>query len=92
MNPPIPTPSFEVCPACSQPTAAQFFRSVGKQRLCVLCAKRADRAEVDSRAQIEDHRLHGGAGWLWRHIAYTVYATVGGLALRLIILHFLRSH
>ena len=50
------------------------------------------KAEADVKADIEDHRLHGGLGWLWKHIAYTAYASVGGLVLRYLIKSYLVTH
>ena len=91
MTPPQVPASFEVCPSCSQRTASQFFRVVRKTRLCLLCAQRAEKGDACVRAQIEDRRLHGGSGWLWQHILYVVYATIGGTLLRLGILHLLHS-
>ena len=85
MSSPESAPALEVCPNCGQKTAAAFFTTTGKRRICVLCADRARKTDADVKADIEDHRLHGGHGWLWKHIAYTAYASVGGLVLRYLI-------
>jgi hypothetical protein len=79
--PESPNP-FEICSSCGQRTAAQFFRTVNKVKLCVLCAQRADDAEASLRGLVEDHRLHGGMGWLWKHIAYVAYVTIGWIIVR----------
>jgi hypothetical protein len=85
-------PALETCANCAQKTASAFFTTVKKRRLCVLCADRAMKAEAAVKADIEDHRLHGGLGWLWKHIAYTAYASVGGLVLRYLIKSYLLTH
>jgi hypothetical protein len=50
------------------------------------------KAEAAAKADIEDHRLNGGLGWLWKHIAYTAYASVGGLVLRYLIKSHFQTH
>ena len=92
MSSPASTPAFEICPHCAQKTATEFFRTVKKRRLCVLCADRAAKADADAKAAIEDHRQHGGLGWLWKHIAYTAYASVGGLVIRYLVRSYLHAH
>jgi sarcosine oxidase delta subunit len=73
------------CPKCGQQTAPQFFRTVGKKQLCVLCAQRSDEADKAFKELIEDRKLHGGYGWLWKHIAWVVAAFLGYLFFRGII-------
>jgi hypothetical protein len=92
MSSPESAPAFEICPNCAQKTSAEFFRTVKKRRVCVLCADRATKADAAAQADIEDHRLHGGLGWLWKHIAYTAYASVGGLVLRYVIRSYFHAH
>jgi hypothetical protein len=79
------------CPKCGQQTAPQFFRTVGKKQLCVLCAQRSDEADHAFRDAIEDHKLHGGYGWLWKHIAWVITVFVGYLFLRGFIAGLIRS-
>jgi len=50
------------------------------------------KAEAAAKADIEDHRLNGGLGWLWKHIAYTAYVSVGGLVLRYLIKSHFQTH
>lgn len=88
MGSPEAAPALEICPLCAQKTAGEFFRTVNKRRICVLCADRTSKANAAAQAAIEDHRLHGGLGWLWKHVAYTAYASVGGLVLR----YFIRNY
>lgn len=92
MSSPESASTFEICPNCEQKTAAEFFRTVRKRRLCVLCADRATKADAAAKADIDDHRLHGGLGWLWKHIAYTAYASVGGLVLRYLLRSYFHAH
>ena len=80
--------AMEVCPSCEQQTASHLFRDVNKKRLCLLCAKRAEDTVASHRALAEDHRMHGGLGWLWKHVAYTAFAAVGYAIVRHVILHF----
>jgi hypothetical protein len=43
------------------------------------------------RAYIEDRRLHGGLGWLWKSIACTAGTMIAGFIVRyLIISHLYR--
>jgi hypothetical protein len=49
-------------------------------------------AKAAAKADIEDHRLNGGLGWLWKHIAYLAYVSVGGVALRYLIKSYLSTH
>ena len=65
------------CPKCGQQTASQFFRKVGKKQLCLLCAQRSDDADKALRDATEDHKLHGGYGWLWKHIAWVIGGFIG---------------
>ena len=92
MTSPQSDPALEICPNCGQKTASEFFRMVKKRRICALCADRAMKADAAAKADIEDHRLHGGLGWLWKHIAYTAYASVGGLVLRYLIRSYFHAH
>jgi hypothetical protein len=85
-------PALEICENCAQKTASEFFRTVKKRRICALCADRAMKAEAAVKADIEDHRINGGMGWLWKHIAYTAYASVGGLVLRYLIKSHFQTH
>jgi hypothetical protein len=71
MSSPESTNGFEVCPGCSQRTASDFFRTVKKKRLCCLCAQRSEADDASIRAHIEDQRVHGGLGWLWKSMAAT---------------------
>lgn len=50
------------------------------------------KAEAAAKADIEDHRLNGGLGWLWKHITYLAYVSVGGVALRYLIKSYLSTH
>ena len=79
------------CPKCGQQTAPQFFRTVGKKQLCVLCAQRSEEADKALRDSIEDRKLHGGFGWLWKHIAWVVAGVIAYWFLRGIIGDVLRS-
>ena len=63
------------CPKCGQQTAPQFFKTVGKQQLCVLCAQRSDETDKALKDAIDDSKLHGSYGWLWKHIAAVAAAT-----------------
>jgi hypothetical protein len=92
MSSPQSTSTLESCPSCGQKTAGEFFRTVNKRLICVLCADRTTKAEAAAKADIEDHRLHGGLGWLWKHIAYVAYASVGGLVARYLIRSLLHGH
>ena len=92
MSSPESAPTFEICPNCAQKTATEFFKTVKKRRVCVLCADRATKADTAAKADIEDYRLHGGLGWLWKHVAYTAYASVGGLVLRYLIRSYFQTH
>ena len=85
-------PVLETCATCGQKTATAFVRTVKKRRICALCADRAIKADADVKADIEDHRLHGGLGWLWKHIAYTAYVSVGGMVLRYLIKSYFVTH
>ena len=85
-------PTLEACPNCGQRTAAEFFRTIKKRRICVLCADRTAKADADAQADVEDHRLHGGLGWLWKHIAYVAYASVGSLVVRYLIRSYFHAH
>lgn len=71
-----------VCPKCGQQTASQFLRTVGKKQLCVLCARRAEEADKALKDATEDYKLHGGLGWLWKHIAGVIAGVIGYLHLR----------
>lgn len=79
------------CPKCGQQTAPQFFKTVGKQQLCVLCAQRSDEADKALKDSIEDSKLHGGYGWLWKHIAAVAAATLAYLYFRTFIGGMMRS-
>lgn len=79
------------CPKCGQQTAPQFFRKVGAKQLCVLCAQRSDEADKALKDAIKDHKLHGGYGWLWKHVAWVVVCFVGYLLFRGIIGGLFRS-
>ena len=79
------------CPKCGQETAPQFFRQVGRKRLCVLCAQRSDEADKALKEAIEDDKLHGGYGWLWKHIAWVVVCLIAFLFFRGVIMGFLRG-
>ena len=92
MSSPDSAPALETCSVCAQKTAAEFFRTVKKGRICVLCADRAEKADADAKAAIEDHRQHGGHGWLWKHVAYTAYASVGGLVVRYLVWSYFHPH
>lgn len=85
-------PELEICANCGQKTASAFVKTVKKRRICALCAARALKTEAAAKADLEDHRLNGGLGWLWKHIAYTAYVSVGGLALRYLIKNYLATH
>ena len=65
------------CQKCGQPTASQFFRTVGKKQWCVLCAQRNEEADKALQDATEDYKLHGGLGWLWKHIAGVIAFTLG---------------
>ncbi len=84
-----PPAALEVCPTCGQGTAAHLFRIVDKKSLCLLCAKRTEDSVASLRAHVEDQRVHGGLGWLWKHFAYTAFAAVGYSIVKHLILHFL---
>ena len=92
MSSPASAPPLEICPQCAQTTAPEFFRTVKKRGICVLCADRTAKADTAAKAAVEDYRQHGGLGWLWKHIAYTAYANVGGLVIRFIIRTYLHAH
>ena len=79
------------CPKCGQQTAPQFFRNVGAKQLCVLCAQRSDEADKALKDATEDHKLHGGYGWLWKHIASVIAFFIGYLYLRGIVGGLIRS-
>ena len=79
------------CPKCGQQTAPQFFRKVGRQQLCVLCAQRTEQAEKSIKETIEDRKLHGGYGWLWKHIALVIVCFFAYLVFRGFIGGLLRS-
>jgi hypothetical protein len=85
-------PALEICANCAQETASAFFRTVKKRRICALCADRAMKTEAAVKADVEDHRLNGGLGWLWKHIAYIAYVSVGGIVLRYLIKSYLVTH
>lgn len=85
-------PALEICADCSQETASAFLTTIKKRRICALCADRALKTEAAVKADIEDHRLHGGLGWLWKHIAFTAYASVGGIVLRYLIKSYFPTH
>jgi hypothetical protein len=84
--------TYEICPSCSQRTASEYFRTVKKTRICNLCAQRADDSDASVRAQIEDHRYHGGLGWLWKFIAGVAAATIAGMVVRYFLISFLRRN
>jgi hypothetical protein len=67
------------------------LRKVGAKELCVLCAQRSAEADKALRDATADHKLHGGYGWLWKHIAWVIGCFVGYLYLRGIISSFVRS-
>ena len=92
MSPSESAAALETCPNCGQKTARAFIRTLKKRRICALCADRSMQAEAEAKADIEDHRLHGGLGWLWKHIAYTAYVSVGGLVLRYLIKSYFLAH
>jgi hypothetical protein len=92
MSPCESAPALEICANCGQKTASAFIRTVRKRRICALCADRARQAEAEAKADIDDHRLHGGLGWLWKHVAYTAYVSVGGLVLRYLIKSYFLAH
>ena len=79
------------CPNCGQQTAPQFFRKLGAKELCVLCVQRGQEANKALKEAIEDDKLHGGYGWLWKHIASVVGVVLGYLHLRGILAGFVRS-
>jgi Zn ribbon nucleic-acid-binding protein len=79
------------CPQCGQQTAPQFFRNVGTKQLCVLCAQRNAEADKALRDATEDQKIHGGYGWLWRHIAWVIGCFIGYVYLRGIIGALIRS-
>ena len=79
------------CPKCGQQTAPQFFRKVGKKELCVLCAQRSDEADKALKDATEDHKLHGGFGWLWKHIAWVIACFLGYFFFRGFIGSLIRS-
>lgn len=79
------------CPKCGQQTAPQFFKTVGKKQLCVLCAQRSDEANKALKESVEDSKLHGGYGWLWKHIAAVAGAVIGYLYFRTFIGDMMRS-
>jgi hypothetical protein len=85
-------PTFEICPRCSQRTASQFFRTIQKTRVCIPCAQRAADLKATLDAQLKDYRENGGLGWLWKHIGYVAYATVGGVAFRFLVQRYLNHH
>lgn len=92
MSSPESSPALQVCPDCGQKTATEFFRTVKKRKVCVLCAERTRKAEAATKADLDDHKLHGGLGWLWKHIAYTAYVSVGGLVIRYLIRSYFAGH
>jgi hypothetical protein len=85
-------PPFENCSHCGQKTATEFLQTAGKRRICVLCADREKKANAAVKADIEDHRLNGGLGWLWKHIAYTAYVSVGAIVLRYLVKSYFQAH
>jgi hypothetical protein len=84
-------PDLEICPGCSQPTAPEFFRSVGTTRLCALCTRRAGKEAQSREARALDARYHGGLGWLWKHIGLVACSTIGVVIFRLVLLHVLKK-
>lgn len=84
-----PPSSIEVCPSCEQGTASHLFRTVNTKRLCLLCAKRAEDSVVSVRALAEDQRVHGGTGWLWKHVGWVAFLAVGYTVIKHLIMHFL---
>lgn len=79
------------CPKCGQETAEQFFRTVGRTQLCVLCAQRTADADVAFVETIADQKLHGGYGWLWKHIVTVIAFLIGYFLLRGIVSEALRA-
>jgi len=86
MNTPETQVTFEVCAGCSERTASHFFRVVKKRRLCNLCAHRAGEAAAALTARTRDANLHGGLGWLWKHIGLSLFGFLGGPAARILLL------
>lgn len=68
METPPSIDTFEDCPRCERRTAAKFFRTVGKKRLCVLCAKRTEEEALAFREHMEDQRIHGIPGQVRRYL------------------------
>ena len=89
MNPTDPTPEFEICPGCSQRTASEFFRTVNARRLCYVCAVREEEQEESIKEYIEDQRIHGGMGWLWKFIATIAVLTILGMIVRYFLISLL---
>ena len=79
------------CPRCGQQTAPQFFRKVGKKEFCVLCAQRSAEADRALKDATEDHKLHGGYGWLWKHIAWVIAGVLAYFFARGIIGNLIRT-
>lgn len=79
------------CPGCGQQTAPQFFKTVGKKQLCVLCAQRSEEADKALKDSVEDSKLHGGYGWLWKHIITVAAAVIAYLFFRTFIGDMIRS-
>ncbi len=81
--------AMEICPSCEKSTASHLFRTVDTKRLCLLCAQRAEDSVTSARALTEDHRVHGGLGWLWKHVAWVAFLAVGYTVIKHLIMHFL---
>lgn len=41
------------------------------------------------RALAEDQRVHGGTGWLWKHVGWVAFLAVGYTVIKHLIMHFL---
>ncbi len=90
---PVTSPdTMEVCPSCSQRTAASLFRAVKKKRICIVCAHKAEKADATFRAQLDDRRYHGGLGWLWKHAAVTAGGAIMLFVVRSGLLRYFMHH
>lgn len=78
------TEEFQICPCCSQKTAATFFRTVDDRRICCLCADRAEESKASVLAYVEDRRIHGfKVRSLWKPFLVLVGAMLAGILLRI---------
>jgi hypothetical protein len=80
MSIPETIPELEVCPDCNKSARPDFFKTVGKLRICAFCAQRQERDDQAMADNARDATIHRNLNWLWKYI----FIVVGYLLFRLI--------